>query len=51
MDIKDALLISAQVAVEAIVDNRDAYAPSTIEAVIITATAHGVSDFYLNMIR
>jgi hypothetical protein len=46
-----ANLITAQVAVEAIANDRAAYGEATIAAVILTAENAGVSDFYLNMVR
>jgi hypothetical protein len=48
MDIKQ---ITAQVAVEAIANDPNAYLASTIEAVLETAEKAGVSDVFLNMIR
>jgi hypothetical protein len=42
--------IAAQVAIEAVVNDPDAYNLVTIEAVKANAIANNVSDFYLEMI-
>lgn len=42
--------ITAQVAVEAIVDDPNAYAPETVHAVLAEALAAGVSPFYTDML-
>lgn len=47
----DALRITAQVAVEAIINEREGYEQSTIDAVIAVATEAGVADFYLDMLK
>lgn len=43
--------LAAQVAVEAVANDRFAYDLETIAAVLSVAREAGVSDFYLDMIR
>lgn len=43
--------IAAQVAVESVIDNREAYSEDTVAAVIANGVEENVAQFYMDMIR